>query len=439
MRLRSGPDCVPARAGHAAHPCPAGAEGGPDEVIARELPAEYVPAAIRSYRVVLDWTRGPAEFARLHPAVALRAWEQTVLDLPSDDDLLWASLAVIANGVRDRGQEAAERIVRGCTAMVERNLESGARGTAVLFAEAAALACPGNARLSFMAGRLFRRHGSVAAAELWLRRGCAAAGAGKDSEAAVLCLHELGDLLMGAGRDEEGRERLRDGVRVARRAGLREREGALLHDLLVLSRPVDLAEAEGYARAACAAYPAGHPHRVHLAVDVAMTWLWHGRLTHAFQLLTKLCPVAADSPTRLHVNALLAHAAGVIGETDTFRQAWQEVRKEMSSSGADARLRAFVCLELGLGALGQGLWKEAEGVLQMARDAIEEARAYDLLAPVQGALERAWREELVVTPAPSLDGGPSDRLARALVAAMPAAIALRPNALEPVDAEAVGA
>jgi tetratricopeptide (TPR) repeat protein len=387
-----------------------------DAVIAAEMPEAYALPAVRTYRLVLDWARGQDQASILHEAAALDNWEEEILEYSREIMEIWAPLVVIAGEVRASADADPEQIARACIALTEWGLGNGATGTALLFAEAAALAAPSNARHAYVAGRLLRHHGALAEAETWLRRAARVAIWNRDREVHALCLNSIGNLHQQAGRYPEARAALAAALRVARRAGLQERQAAALHDLMVVSVYTgELAAAEEFARGAFAAYPPDHANVPKLAADIAFLWAQQGQFARALEVFRALLPHFADPDARLRITGYTARAAGAIGDADTFRAAWAETWSILDARAAE-HLRAAAALELGLGALNLGAWEDAGMALNIARETAELSRDYETIARAEVALEQMAREEradLVIWP--GARNHPSDTLARDLV------------------------
>lgn len=400
-----------------------------DAVIAAELPATYALLAVRSYRLALDWARAPDEMGSLHDSEALGDWEMSILESSRETMELWAPLAVIAGEIRNPATADPERVARACIAFSEWGLENGATGTALLFAEAAALAAPTNPRHAYVAGRLLRHQGALAGAELWLRRATRLAVWNGDREAQAFCLNSMGNLHQQAGRYTEAKTALAAALRVARKARLQEREAAALHDLLVMAVYTgDLAAGDEYARDAFAAYPAGHQNIPKLAADVAFLWAQQGNFARALQVFQALLPRFNEPDARLRITGYTARAAGAIGDTGAFRAAWTEAWSILEAGTAE-HLRAAAALELGLGALNLSVWEDASMALTVAKGAAEGTGDYETIARAEGALALMAREERADKVIwPSGRNHPSDMLARDLVRTLahvdpPAAVA----------------
>jgi tetratricopeptide (TPR) repeat protein len=387
-----------------------------DTVIAAEVPSPYTLAAVRCYRLVLDWARGPEQASMLHDEAALREWEESILTARYEDMDIWAPLAVIAGEVRAPDEADPERIAYACFALTEWALGKNATGTALLFAEAAALAAPASARHAYIAGRLLRHHGAVHEAELWLRRAERLAVWNHDRETQAHCLNSIGMLHQRAGRYHEARTTLTTALRVAKRAGLQELQAASLHNLLVVSVYTgNLAAADEHARRAFAAYPAGHASIPKLAADVAFLWAQQGHFARALQVLQALLPGFSDPDARLRITGYAARAAGAVGDTQAFRAAWTEAW-DILDAGTAEHLRPAAALELGLGALNLAAWADASMALHIARTAAEEAHDSETIVRAEESLKLLEREEKADRVVhPGIRNHPSDALARDLV------------------------
>ena len=130
---------------------------------------------------------------------------------------------------------AASEISKCCLAIVDWASGVGARETALLFAEAGALAWPENARMAWVSGRMFRTHGRHRLAEYWLRRASRVAVWRDDLETQDLALNSLGNLCSQQGSFVDALSFLSRALRVARKHKIKGREGAVTHDLFAVA------------------------------------------------------------------------------------------------------------------------------------------------------------------------------------------------------------
>lgn len=164
-----------------------------ESVIASEVPVEHALTVLRAYRIVLVWAQ--SEEVAVHPADVEEParWEEEALDGMDEAPALWAPVAVIAGEFANPSGADAEHLARACLAISEWAFASEAPASALLFAEAAALVRPEDARRAYMAGRMLQQRGRAREAERWLRRAVWVAAASGDKEAGLLAAGALED------------------------------------------------------------------------------------------------------------------------------------------------------------------------------------------------------------------------------------------------------
>jgi tetratricopeptide (TPR) repeat protein len=310
------------------------------------------------------------------------------------DEALWAPIAVIAGELAQPPDVNPEVLTSACLAVTDWALGCDADGTALLFAEAAAVVWPNNARLAWLCGKMYRERQQFGRAEMWLRRARRVAVWTGDWELQAQAVNSLGNLKVRLGDLAGGRELLLSAARLAKRKRLRERLAMAHHDLFVVATYAgQFSEAESHAQQAFAAYDPDHPNLLRLAFDVAHWWTQQGQFSRALQVLKVLRGRFADPECQLQVLASTARAAGALNNSSSFHDAWAQAWKLIDSGVAD-RLRAAAALELGLGALNLDLREHAEHALNIARDAARELREGDTLARAESALDHLARHTL---------------------------------------------
>ncbi|MBA4160217.1 MAG: hypothetical protein H0X65_22565, partial [Gemmatimonadetes bacterium] len=119
--------------------------------------------------VVLWATASPRELTEIFPPAQERmrtAWLMTTMLDPKLESALLGLVRIPG----PPSLASRERTSLACHSIAQWADERGAVATAYAFMHAAAFACPGNARLSYEAGRLARRRAEYARAEDWLKR-----------------------------------------------------------------------------------------------------------------------------------------------------------------------------------------------------------------------------------------------------------------------------
>jgi hypothetical protein len=362
-------------------------------VILHEVPDSFALHVFHALRLVFAWAAGPQVSGAVFDCTDLAAWEAAVLGATGEDEALWAPVAVIAGEVARPALLDPERLAHACLAVTDWALGREAHGTALLFAEAAAVVWPNNARIAWLTGKLYRQQLQLGKAEMWLRRASRVAVWTADWELQAQATNSLGNLKVQKGDFAGGRELLLSAARLAKRKRLRERLAKAQHDLLAVSIYTGrLEEGEVHAAQAFAAYGADHPNIIDLAFDVSHLWMQRGQFVRALAVLRALHTRVEDGDRQLRVLASTARAAGAVGDAETFHRVWTDAWK-LVDGGSLNHLRAAAPLELGLGALSLGLWDYADVALTTARDAAQELREGDTLAKAESSIDHLRRRQ----------------------------------------------
>ncbi|HEX2202395.1 MAG TPA: tetratricopeptide repeat protein [Longimicrobium sp.] len=386
-----------------------GAEGA---VVLAEVAGERALAVLRVLRRVLDWSRGGGRGAPGVRAHVLERWEADRLHEEGCRDPLAPALTALAGEV-ERGEEAdAESVARGCLDVCDWALGAGAEGTALLFAEAAALASPANARFAWTAGRMLRDAGRHREAVLWLRRAARVAVWSADWEAQDLALNSLGNLYAQQGGFGEALQLLVRAVRLARRHRMREREGAVTHDLFaVFVLTGEHARAEEAALDAFDLYGPGHPNLPKLAHDVVQLWLRQGRFPVALPVLSAVLPHLHLPEERLRVLASIVRTAGALEDRSTYESTWIEAWELVHLPTAEVRATLpGVLVDLGYGAASVKDWDHAAASFTRALEIADQMGANDDAETARKGLESVQRNQGVETPRRKTSGPAAHRL-----------------------------
>jgi tetratricopeptide (TPR) repeat protein len=335
-------------------------------VIIRELAPEVALPTLEVLRHVLMWAaETPGERGDLFEPCAMTDWEIQLLEHDWEPDIR-LPLAVLVGELANGEKALPEAVARACLVVADWAFGQRAAATALVFAEAAALAWPQSPRYAWAAGRLLRAHGRVREAERWLNRASHTAARENDPDSQVLALNTLGNLHRERGDFARAARVLANGLRIARRHDLREREGETLHDLFVLSTARgDLDGAEQLAVEAFEIYRDGHPRLPALVHDRAVVWMERGQFSRALHALRELPPLIEEPQERAWATALLARAAAACGDEALFERAWARAWALLEQSEWMGAAGAFV--DLGLGASSLQRWEQAEQALQRAR------------------------------------------------------------------------
>lgn len=390
---RTSEDLLPRSPLEFAHPLHVHGPGAEGAAILAELPLTDAATVLRLLRLVLAFGRGPAGAPVLRRG-ALERWEAAFHAHP--DHPLWGpAITILAQLGAGEGADAA-MVAQSCVAVADWLLEQGAWQSALLFAQAAALAFPQNARMAWMAGRMLRNHGRMREAELWLRRAYRVAAWTRDVETQDLALNSLGNLFAQQGCYKKALAILNRALKLALRLN-RQRRGAVNHDLFavcVLSG--DHARAERFALAAFELYGDDHPNLPKLAHDVAQLWVRQGRFTPALPVLKALLPYLRLPYERLRVLSSVARTAAAVGDLESFEMAWDEAWKLVSSPDSETRAAmpgAYV--DLGSGAASLAQWENASRALTLAVELARERGAHEDASRAEAGLALVRRHERI--------------------------------------------
>lgn len=257
-----------------------------------------------------------------------------------DPELAWA-MRNLTELVFDPAGVDGEAIRLSCVNISRWADERGSTGTALWFAQAAALAAPESAQLALGLGRLTRRLGRLLQAETWLRRTIGIARRSGEWGAYTSAFVELGDLLTTRDDHERARSAYMRAVRASRRhrlpleyrrahiglmrLALREDaypQAVVLADRVRLRMPLDGAEHDAFTLV-CA------------ELDLRQGAAAPAAASLKEILLRPLAPLQ-----RLHAASLLAHAAAAVGDRPTTMAAWDETQRLIESRGDDAVVAA---------------------------------------------------------------------------------------------------
>lgn len=311
--------------------------------ILQEFPNEHGLLLWKAYRDVMIWAATePEDRKELFVAGAAGRRLRQLQEVPMENRMELA-LTVLVAVVSTPTAIRAEAITVACQALSAWAREREKLGTALLFAQAAALSSPEQGRAGYDVGSLALLMDRPARAETWLRRTVGVARRGKDWESYALAYADLGALYAKRGDVEAARRHYSRAVRTTRRAGHLTVRGAALHGLFVLEMEDGrLNEAEVYARKALRAYGAEHPRRAELLHDIARLWVVCERPNRATSMLKKLLPGRREGQERALTLALLARAAADSGNRGEYEHAWgtawEAVDYDLSGTHASALL-----------------------------------------------------------------------------------------------------
>lgn len=278
---------------------------------------------------------------------------------------LEVSLTTLAALVGSPGTASGEIVSLVCLEVSRWAQEHGAFGTALAFAQAAALASPEEAGPAHTVGSLALRWGRGARAETWLRRCIGLARRGKDWASYAQAYVDLGSLY--ARRDLPGpaRRYFTQAMRAGRRHGMLTIRGSALHGLFLLAMEAgDLDDAERYARGAMRAFGRGHVRLPALLHDIAFLWITRENYVRAIPTLQKLLVSRTGPADRALTLALLARGGAGSGDRRLYEEAWSGAWSLINRPGARED-HARTLLELARAAARLRDWIRMEQAIRM--------------------------------------------------------------------------
>lgn len=317
----------------------------------------------------------------------------------------------LATAIRIFGEASRpgiKTLVAACRQVVQWAEDRGWSETAMRYAEAAAELDPENPEFANLAGRVCRRGGQRARAEIWYQRAIALARAkknaprpqGEDGRARArtnvreyVSAH-LGysAVLRDSGRFAEALRYIRRAGQTAKRAGMRGKAAEAFHDATFLATlRGDLSRATLYARRALAVYPRHHLRFPAFGHDLALLLLERGMYSHALSLLSTVVVKITAPAERLVVMGTLARAAAGVG----YRLRYTEVaRRVQEMAPQHLTMEAGAIYNI---AEGARLLNDWESAARLAGLAVASGRVNDQPLAVERA-ERLLRDVAALRP-----------------------------------------
>lgn len=304
--------------------------------VLEELPPDLALALWTAFRDVMLWAGTPEErrAGLFSPgAEARRPRIDGELRLPP---ALIPPLTTLATVVSHPGQVGEQVVSLSCLDVARWAREQRAMGTAVSFAQAAALAWPGAAAPALEVGRLLVEWGRLPRAETWLRRAIGLARRARDWESYGGAYVSLGEIYLrfagrAAARDAaQAPRRLESAARfyemasrVSRRHRLRQVRAQAMHGLMrVWMETGELEQADRAAHLARRAYGRVNPRLPELELDMARLMLRREEHERAIPMLQRHVEMTQDDDRRLACGAMLAHAAALAGDRPLYERSW---------------------------------------------------------------------------------------------------------------------
>lgn len=305
-----------------------------------EFPAELSLLLWTALRDVSLWAATPEDrrTALFSPNAEARRREYAA-HTPLDPALDLA-LGTLATVVSHSAQASAAVVTLMCLEVSRWAREKGGMGTAVAFAQAAALASPEEPAPALAVGQLALEWGRPARAETWLRRSIGLARRARDWESYGGACVALGEIYLRAERLPAAERYYLYAARVARRQQLRAVRAEAMHGLMRVRMAAgdDLELAERFAALAQRAYGRNNPRANQLLHDMTHLMIRRGEWERAVPLLRRQLSIFPDPGMRMVCQALLAHAGAALGDTRTYEMSWKEAWNLQERPGAAAHL-----------------------------------------------------------------------------------------------------
>lgn len=359
--------------------------GGAWDAVLRELPDPAALPAWETLRCLRLWlATEPARRAGLFREGAQARRELELIHQTFDLDLA-GPLSVLAELLADGSTEPGE-VVWACLCVAEWATLRGARETAGLYAETAALAAPERPGLAFVAGRMARSRGDGFGAERWLRRAASVAWRLEEWEVYARSVNSLGNLRWEQGAYPSARRLHEKALRAARRNRLGDVEGAILHDLFVVSFTTrDLRRAEEFCQAASPFYLNGNPCLPRFAHDIAYFWTTQGYFARALPIVQLLLSRFHLPHERLRVLATAVRTAAACGKGEDYERLRIEA-DALISELEDTSTLAAALVEIAIGASSLGDWDHATSAAIHAQSAARERNETDVVFRAEAVL-----------------------------------------------------
>jgi tetratricopeptide (TPR) repeat protein len=217
-------------------------------------------------------------------------------------------------------------LVDACERVSEWAEQHGYLVTAIQAIEGAAAVAPEDPALANAAGRVCRRAGEGARAEVWYARAVGLARESQNPREYVSGHLGLAAVLRDAGQHSRALKWIRRAADTARRTGLRGKAAEAYHDALgVAVLDQHLNQAVSYASRALAAYPVHHKRFPAFAYDLSFLLVNRGLYPTALSLLSSVVTKIESPAEQMVVWGTLARAAGGAGQRERFRDAADRV------------------------------------------------------------------------------------------------------------------
>jgi tetratricopeptide (TPR) repeat protein len=308
------------------------------------------------------------------------------------DTQIAGALATIAAILEDPAGTATEPVMLACREVSQWAEANGTQATALAFAQAAALACPGNAAAGLRVGMIARRKGELARAETWFRRTIGLARQSRDWASYAEAFASLASLYEQRGNLPVARTLYVRALRASKRHSLRPIMAHTFHHLFTIAAVSGRnEEAQAFARSAFEAYDPENPRVPGLAHDVASFWMDLGQFDSAFPVFQTLVPQMQAPDLRVIVLGNLARSAGALGDRDTYSGAREDLWKMVRTADTHPNT-AQALLDLARGGASLANWSEAEEAARASCEIAERLQVARVLLSAQALLESIANE-----------------------------------------------
>ncbi|HEX7241121.1 MAG TPA: tetratricopeptide repeat protein [Longimicrobiaceae bacterium] len=309
------------------------------------------------------------------------------------DSQIAGALATIASILEDPAGTASEPVMLACREVSQWAEANGTQATALAFAQAAALACPGNAAAGLRVGMIARRKGELARAETWFRRTIGLARQSRDWASYAEAFASLASLYEQRGNIPVARTLYVRALRASKRHSLRPIMAHTFHHLFTIAAMSGRKEeAQAFARSAFEAYDPENPRVPGLAHDVASFWMEElGQFDPALSVFQTLVPQMPSPEQRVIVLGNIARSAGAVGDRGTYSGAREDLWKMVRSTDTHPNT-AQALLDLARGAASLADWPEAEKAARASIDIAERLQVARVSLSAQAILESIANE-----------------------------------------------
>ncbi|HEX6040965.1 hypothetical protein [Longimicrobium sp.] len=230
--------------------------------------------------------------------------------------------------VNDPAGVSSYDLARVCRAIAEWAENHSLPVTSVAYAEVAAHLLPSDPEMANLAGRACRRAAERQRAELWYERGAGLARRAGNALEQVNGLLGFGNLYRDHGDLGRAFIWIRRAGRTARRNGLRESAGEALHDAFFLSYlSENLRRAAVWAERAAKIYPVHAARFPYFAADLCLLLGRYGFYTEAVTILREVQVHLRAPVEQLQLWAILAWVSGGAQDRATYERALARVQE----------------------------------------------------------------------------------------------------------------